>query len=228
MAQVIFTFYSPKEVNETCNIIKDVIKSIGGKVKKERGYVFEAHWRSSKYITVFPTRFVFYVGKDMVRVVLRKSASSALFGALFDNGTPMITTVRGVSGFERVWNEFIVGLCTKYPNMNFGLVPGKASLDAVKMVGDGVEQVFTSTSWNNPSWGGALVGGLLFGSTGAILGGMSGSTRTTGKTTARFSNTVLATVRYTNGLTYDGEMTKNSATYNEIIVNMSELSKNTK
>lgn len=221
----VFTFYSPKEVDETCDIIKDVVKSINGKIKKERGNVIEAHWRSTKYMTVSPTRFVFYVGKDMVRVLMPHSAPSALFNAAFDGGTPMIMMERGVSGLERVWNEFIEGLCKKYPTIDFGLIPGKASLDAIKIVGDGIEQMFTSTSWNRPSWGGALLGGLLFGSTGAILGGMSGTTMTRGSTTTRFSNKVMATVRYTNGLTYDGEMMKNSPTYNEIIVDMSQWNK---
>ena len=218
----VFTFYSPTEPNETCDMIKGVIKSIGGTIKKERNNVIEAHWRSAKYATVAPTRFVFYVGKDMVRVMMLKPVLSALFGAAFDSGTPMITMTRGVSGLERVWNEFIEGLCRKYPTIDFGLIPGKASLDAIKIVGDGTEQVFTSTSWNRPSWGGALIGGMLFGSTGAILGGMNGTTLTRGNTTTRFSNKVLATVRYTNGLTYDGEIIKNSPTYNEIIVNMSQ------
>ena len=225
MTNWVFTFYSPKDVNETCNMIKDVIKSINGKIRKERNNVIEAHWRSSKFITVTPTRFVFYVGKDMVRVLMLHSVSSALFSAAFDNGTPMITMERGVSGLERVWDEFIKGLCKKYPMIDFGLVPGKASLDAVRIVGDGIEQVFTSTSWNRPSWGGALLGGLLFGDTGAILGGMSGTTITRGSTTTRFSNEVLATVRYTNGLTFDGGMMKNSPTYNEIMVNMSRWNK---
>lgn len=223
--ELVFTFYSPKEVKETCNIIKDVILSINGKIKKERNNVIEAHWRSSKFITVSPTRFVFYVGDDLVRVLIPPSVPSALFNATFDSGTPMITMNRGMSGLEKVWNEFVEGLCTKYPTIDFGLLPGKASLDAIKIVGDGIEQVFTSTSWNRPSWGGAFLGGLLFGSTGAIIGGMSGGTMTRGSTMTRFSNKVMATVRYTNGLTYDGEMMKNSPTYNEIIVNMSKWNK---
>ena len=214
----VFTFYSPKEVSVTCDMIKEVIKSIGGKIKSERDNVIKAQWRSSKYVTVTPTRFVFYVGKDMIRVTMRQTT-------LFDGGTPMITMERGGGGLDRVWNEFVEGLCKLYPDIDFGLLPGKARLDAIKIIGGGIEQVYTSTSWSRPSWGGALLGGFLFGSTGAILGGMNSSTTTRGNTTTRFSNKVLATVRYTNGLTFDGEMMKNSSVYNEIIVNMSQWDK---
>lgn len=221
----VFTFHSPMGIAETITIIKKVVESIGGKIKKERNNVIEARWRSSKYITVSSTRFVFYIGKDMVRVMMLLPAPSALFNAVFDSGVPMITMEKGLSGFERVWNEFVEGLCKKYPTLDFGLLPGKASLDAIKIVGDGIEQVFTSTSWSRPSYGGALIGGLLFGHAGAILGGMNTHTTTRGNSTTRFSNKVLATVRYTNGLTFDGEMIKNSSTYNEILVNMSQWNK---
>lgn len=215
---VAYTFYSPMEITETCNMIKDVVISIGGKIKSERDNVIEAKWRNPKLLTVFPTRFTFYVGKDMVLV---NSSPPILFG----NGTPMIFTTRGGSRQDWIWDMFIIELQKRYPTIDFGLIPGKAKIDVIKFIGDGLEQVYTSTSWSNPSWGGALLGGMLFGSAGAIIGGMGGTTYTKGNTSTRFSNEILASVRYTNGLTYDGMLIKNSSTYNEIIVNMSMLSK---
>lgn len=217
----VFTFYSPENESVTCDMIKNVIRSIGGKIKSEQNNVIKAQWRSSRWITIMPTLFEFYVGKDMVRAVIPNASPYALT----KDASPLIMVDRGCAGFERVWDEFIKGLCNLYPDIDFGLLSGDAKLDAIKIVGDGMEQVFTSTSWSQPSYGGALIGGLLFGHTGAILGGMHSHTTTRGNTTTRFSNKVLATVRYTNGLTFDGEMSKNSSTYNEIIVNMSQWDK---
>ena len=44
-----------------------------------------------------------------------------------------------------------------------------------------------------------------------------------GSTTAetKFSNKVLAVVRYTNGATFEGELSKKSPVYHEIMANMS-------
>lgn len=217
----VFTFYSPENESATRDMIKNTVQSIGGKIKSEQDNVIKAQWRSSRWKTILPIKFEFYVGKDMVRAVMPNGSPFALT----NDSSPMIEMNRGCCGFERVWDDFIKGLSKLYPEIDFGISPGDVTLDAIKFVGDGLEQVFASTSWNRPSYGGALLGGLLFGSTGAILGGMSGTTITRGRTTSRFSNKVFATVRYTNGLTFDGEMMKNSSTYNEIMVNMSRWNK---
>lgn len=219
MGQFVFTFYSPVEVNETFEIIERVVTSMKGKTKRMSDCRMNAEWRVQKYHTkqyhtVLPTKCSFYVGKDVVRAVMPTSGS-----------TGVITMSRPLGGLAIVWNAFIESLITMYPDMDFGMKPGTAMLDAIKMVGNGTEQVFTSTSWNNPSWGGALLGGILFGTPGAIVGGMGGTTRTTGRSATRFSDKVLAKVRYTNGLTFEGEMLKTSSAYNEIMVNMSQLTK---
>ena len=82
-----------------------------------------------------------------------------------------------------------------------------------------------STSRSSPSLSGALIGGMLLGSTGAILGGMHGTTTTYGSSTTRPTNTFFVTVRYSNGLTFDDEIRKDSHIYNQIIVNMSKWDK---
>lgn len=219
MGQFIFTFYSPVEVEDTFDIIERVVTSMKGKTKRVSDCRIDAKWRVQKYhskhfYTMFPTKCKFYIGKDMVRAVISNSAEPTV-----------VVTRRRLAGIEIVWNAFIESLITMYPDMDFGMKPGAAMLDAIKMIGNGTEQVFTSASWNNPSWGGALLGGILFGAPGAIIGGMGGTTRTTGSSTTRFSDKVLAKVRYTNGLTFEGEMLKTSSAYNEIMVNMSQLTK---
>lgn len=216
MGQFVFTFYSPVEVKDTFDIIERVVTSMKGKTKRVSDCRINAEWRvqkyhSKQYHTVLPTKCSFYVGKDMVRAVISNSAEPTVIG-----------TSRKLVGIEIVWNAFIESLITMYPDMDFGMKPGTAMLDAIKMVGNGTEQVFTSTSWNNPSWGGALLGGILFGTPGAIVGGMGGTTHTAGRSSTRFSDKVLAKVRYTNGLTFEGEMLKSSSAYNEIMVNMSQ------
>jgi hypothetical protein len=110
------------------------------------------------------------------------------------------------------------------PGVDFGIRPGDLELVAVQFVGDGTEQVFVSTTRNSPSWGGAALGGMLFGTAGAIIGGSAGTSYTTGKSSTRFSNNVLAKGRYSNGLLTEGILSKNSPVYQEIMVNMSQLS----
>ena len=69
--------------------------------------------------------------------------------------------------------------------------------------GDGTEQVYTSTTIHRETW---------FDSWMSI-----------GSTTAetKFSNKALAVVRYTNGATFEGELSKKSPVYHEIMANMS-------
>ena len=207
----LFTFNSPMETTETCKIIKDVIASIGGKLKFERGNIIEATWRSPKFKTLFPSRFAFYVGANMVRVTM----STGVWREIMYE--------RGRGGADEIWHKFVEELLSQHPSIDFGLSLDRVVMEYVKFFGDGTEQVFTSHSRSKPSLGGAIVGGLLFGSTGAILGGMNTRTVTSGRTITRFSNTILATCRYTNGLVLNGEITVHSPFYNEIMANMSQL-----
>ena len=219
MAQYIFTFVSPLEISETITTIKTVVESIGGKIKKEQNNVIHAQWRSKKYSTMLPVKCTFYVGHDMVRAIIDKTVQPTN-----GNNMPIIKSERKLQTWERVWDEFVEGL-NKYTDVDFGLKSGTAIIDSAQIISDGIEQVFTSTSQNSPSYGGALLGGALFGDTGAIIGSMNSRTTTRGNTTYRFSNKVLARVRYTNGLVLEGELKKKSSTYNEIMVNMSVYNK---
>lgn len=216
---MVYTFRSPLSVDETCKVIMRTVRSMYGSVKQISPGCIEAKWRtqpchSKQYHTVFASKFRFYVGEGIVRAVI-------------GNGNFNIIVSRfKLGGLQIVWNAFIESLLKVAPDIDFGLRPGAVDLVAVQFVGDGVEQVFVSTTVNSPSWGKAALGGLLFGTAGAIIGGTAGTSYTTGQTSTRFSNQVLTKARYSNGLLAEGMLLKSSPTYQEIMVNMSRLSEN--
>lgn len=216
---MVYTFRTPWSVDETCDVIKSTVKSMKGKVKEVSPGCLNAQWRtqsyhSKRYHTVFPTKFRFYVGEGIVRVVTGSA------------NMQMIPMIFKIGGIHIVWNAFIESLMTVAPGVDFGVEPGNPKLVAIQFVGDGTEEVFVYTTKNSPSWGGAALGGLLFGSVGAIIGASAGTSYTTGKSSMRFSNSVLAKARYSNGLLAEGVLSKNSPTYQEVLVNMSKFSEN--
>lgn len=206
-----YTFYSPVDTNETIDIITKVVKEIGGKASVS-GNVIIAKWRSRKFHTVFPSKFTFYVGKDMVRVVNGSSECN------------LIVWQSKYAGFSNVWNDFVKTLLQVYPNMDFHLESGDYRIVSAKIMSDGIEQTFSSSSVTSPSIARALIGGALFGGVGAIVGGSRSTTVTSGSTNAVFSKDVLVAVRYSNGLNSEGKISKYSSVYNQILANLSELS----
>ncbi len=216
---MVYTFQSPLGTEETYNIIKTTVESMHGKVKMVSPGCLQATWRtrrchSKQFHTVFPSKFRFYVGEGIVRAVMGNANFS------------IIVSQFKLGGLQIVWNAFIESLMKVAPNIDFGIKPGVVNLVAVQFFGDGTEQVFVSTTTHSPSLSGAVFGGLLFGTAGAIIGGTAGTSYTTGKSSTRFSNEVLAKARYSNGLLAEGMLLKNSPTYQEIMVNMSRFSEN--
>lgn len=214
---MVYTFHSPWGVDETCNVIKLTVQSMSGKVKQISPGCLEATWRtrpchSKQYHTVFPSKYRFYVGEGIVRAVI----GSADFS--------MIVMRFNLGGLQIVWNAFLESLMKVAPGVDFGVKSGKVELVAAQFVGDDIEQVFVSTTIHSPSWGGAFLGGLLFGTAGAIIGGTSGTSHTTGRSSTQFSNSVLVKARYSNGLLAEGRLYKNNPAYNEILVNMRRYS----
>ena len=215
---MVYSFITPWEVEETRNVIKLTVESMGGKVKAVSPSCVKAKWRtgrqhSKRFFTFFPSKFTFYIGDGVVRVATGNSNMQRI---------PM--TVR-LGKIHIVWNAFIESLMKVAPGVNFGIKPGDAIIVAAQFVGDGTEEVFTSTTRHSPSLGGAAIGGMLFGSTGAIIGAASGRSYTTGRSSTRFSNKVLTRVRYSNGLISEGLLSKRSPVYQEILVNIKWFSK---
>ena len=192
------TFYSPKSVEETKAAIMNVVRELNGKINKTDGSVIYAEWRSKRFIKIMPTKFTFFVGPEMVRVIVGGTSLSS-------NGTMPVMKVHKIGGLFYLWDDFILKLHELYPADDFCLQSGNASIDTIKFLTDGTQQVYTTSTWYNDSI-------PLF--PGGISRGV-----TTSET--KMSNKMLAQVRYTNGLTYEGELNRNSALYQEIIVNMS-------
>lgn len=216
---MVYTFHSPWDVAETLRVIERTVKSMNGTVRQISPGCLEARWRtrpchSKQYHTVFPSKYRFYVGDGIVRAVI----GNANFNIIFMRFK--------LGGLQIVWNAFIESLMKVAPGVDFDIRPGNVEIVAAQFVGDGVEQVFVSTTVHSPSWGGAALGGLLFGTAGAIIGGSAGTSYTTGKSSTRFSNEVMVKARYSNGLLAEGMLSKNSPTYQEILVNMSKYSEN--
>lgn len=214
---MVFTFRSPWGIEGTCNVIKITIESMRGNVRQISPGCLQASWRtqpyhSAQYHTVFPSKFMFYVGNGIVRVVAGDTTMLVM---------PM--RFRFPGGLLAVWNAFIESLMKTAPGIDFGIRPGPPEMVAIQFFGDGTEQVFVSTTRHSPSIGGAVLGGLLFGTAGAIIGGTAGTSRTTGRSSTRFSREILAKARYSNGLLVEGKLQKNSPTYNEIMVNMIQI-----
>ena len=218
---MVYTFRTPWEIDETCVAIKRTVESMNGTIEKVSDGCYQAKWRtqsyhSARHFTLFPTEFTFYVGDDVVRAVTGT-----------DYMRYFVMRFIGVRGVTADWNAFIESLIKLYPGVDFGIKPGLPELVAIQFVDDGIEQVFVSTTKNSPSWGGAALGSMLFGTAGAIIGASAGTSHTTGTSSARFSGLLLARGRYSNGLLAEGQIDTRSPQYHEIMVNMSKLSEMT-
>ena len=195
---VLVTFYSPKSVEETKAVIVNVVRELNGKINKTDGNTIYAEWRSKRFIKIMPTKFTFFVGPDMVRVIVGGTSLSG-------NDTMPVLKEHKIGGHFYLWDDFVLKLHEQHPATDFCLKSGNATIDTIKFLSDGVQQVYTTSTWYSDSI-------PLF--PGGISRGV-----TTSET--RMSNKILAQVRYTNGLTYEGVLNRNSALYQEIIVNMS-------
>ena len=218
MEFAVYTFSSPYGMDETSKIIQTTVESMRGKAKVITPGRIEARWKtqpyhSKQFSTMRPSKFTFYVGNGLVRVIGDACILSHKVFMRFN-----------LTGQLAVWNAFIESLQKVAPGVDFGIRPGDLELVAVQLVGDGTEEVFVSATRTVPSWGGAALGSLLFGTAGAIIGASAGTSYTTGKTTTRFSGTMLARGRYSNGLLAEATLSTGSPAYQEILVNMSQLS----
>ena len=119
------------------------------------------------------------------------------------------------------WDFFLQELLDTSNGVDYGvsLANGTPQLAAVLNMADGTQQISFSRTTGGKSLGGFLVGGALFGATGAIIGGLSGKQRTVTHTSTVYSNTLLVRIIYNNGRLWEGSVHKGSALYNEIMVN---------
>ena len=216
---MVYTFHTPWRMNETCGVIKYTVESMNGKVKVVSPGYIKAKWatqpyHSKRFYTLGRTKFKFYVGDGVVRVVTGSSDMQRI--------CMRFSLVK----VHLVWNAFIESLYRVVPGVDFGIRPGDPELVEAQFFGNGLEEVFVSSTRHHPSIGGAVLGGMLFGTAGAIIGGSAGTSYTTGRTSTNFASTALVKARYSNGLLAEGKISRKSSTYHAIMANMSRLSNN--
>lgn len=211
---MVFTFGTPWGQAGTCEAIKATIRHMNGTVKDLSRGRLTAKWNVKlKNASVFDHSCTFYVGDGIVRAVT-DFPDTEIIVMVFNKLTPPLA----------FWNVFVESLIKCCPGVDFGIVAGLPELVAIQFLDDGTQQVMVSKTTNHPSWGGAALGGMLFGTAGAIIGASGGRSLTTTNTRTTISKDRTAMVRYSNGLAFRGRMMNNSSLYHEIMVNMSRLS----
>jgi hypothetical protein len=190
-------------------MIERTVTEIGGKVKSSPRGTVVAKWVKS--FGDFSGKYTFYIGNGVVRVI---------HPAVRQELPPRIKYPRRPKYDEKAWGKFVNKLLELYPNGEFGLEIGDLHIISARLLTDGIETVLYSSSSHVPSLGKALLGDALFGTPGAIAGAASGKTYTRSVMSQRFSDSVLAQVRYSNGLLLEGEIKKKSPVYNTLMVNL--------
>ena len=211
---MVFTFYSPWGQEETCAAIKATVLSMNGTVKDLSRGRLTAKWKTTlKKSGMFDHSCAFYVGDGVVRAVTD-----------YPDTEIIVMVFKKMTAPLEFWNVFVEQLLKRHPGADFGIESGIPELVAVQFMDDGMKQVMVSKTVNHPSWGGAALGGMLFGTAGAIIGASGGRSLTTTTTRNIVSKERVAMVRYSNGLVFQGKMINNGSLYQEIMVNMGRLS----
>jgi len=115
---------------------------------------------------------------------------------------------------DKEWSDLIEDFRKEYPA--FPLQDGKPVPVAAEPCDDGMGQESISRG-KNVSLGRAAVGGLMFGSAGAVVGGLSGTKKTMSQSRNIFSATVLFRVLYSNGRLIERTVKKNSREFAELM-----------
>ena len=210
---MVFTFGTPWSQAESCEAIKATVLSMNGTVKDLGRGRLATKWNTKlKKPGLFDHTCTFYVADGAVRAVTDYKDTDLIVMVFRTMTTPLA-----------FWNAFLERLIGRYHGVDFGVEAGIPELVAIQFLDDGTEQVMVSKTSHHPSWGGAALGGMLFGTAGAIVGGSAGSSYTKTTTQTAISKTRTAMVRYSNGLVFRGRMINNGSLYQEIMVNMGRL-----
>lgn len=120
------------------------------------------------------------------------------------------------------WDLFLRALFAAYPDIDFGVktANGKPGVVGVLDLQGDTKQVAFSTTKASASLGGFLIGNALFGTAGAIVGGLSGTEHTATDVRTVYSDELLVRIIYSNGRLWEGAVNKGSPLFNEIMVNM--------
>lgn len=208
-SSVTYCFVSPFSTKNTVELIEHAFAHIG-KIKATdiiRGYLL-GKYRVSALRQV---NIEFFVQRDETCCKVRAMLNMENLGT-----QSVLRTI------DEWWDNFLVSLLAEAPGTDFGvsLANKEAYIVGVLYMGDDTVDIQTSKTTGGASILGFLAGGLLFGASGAIVGGLSGKKRTVGRSSKQFSDTQSVRVIYNNGRLWEGTVKKGSALYNEIMVNM--------
>lgn len=219
MYQTLFTFKSPLSTKETMELIKSTALSVKGKIHKiENGYIKIGLKMKGPLFSVM--NFEFYISlNEPVEIRVVSKNKLGFFCSTLNNHNLILK-----KDFEdKVWETFVEELLSQNPDYDFALSTGEPIVEAVIYSDNEVQQIFITNTKNKASYSKALIGGLLFGSTGTVIGAMGGKSKSITKSLSRAAKKVYLKVRMSNGRIKEGLISVNSKAYNQIMVNMQKL-----
>lgn len=195
-----YCFVSPTDYRTTLHMLKNVLTRIG-----EVNNIDTVHGAINSKLYVDYTQKIkvdYYVERSNERCKVR-----AVFHKLANDDW---------------WDMVIVALSSEFSprSIEISRAEGHPYIASVLYLGDDTQTVHRFNTKSSPSLGGFLVGGLLFGEAGAVVGGLSGKSRTYGVSRSQFSNSQLVRLIYSDGRLWEGEVRKGTQIYNEIMVNL--------
>lgn len=206
-----YQFSLPLNINESYQLIKTVCEK-SCTVKQEcpnESIEVRTKFRMGKG----SLPFVFYLRAMENGTGVMVSSDNATFtGALIAMNGSKDESVWDLP--DKEWSDLIEDFQKEYPA--FPLLAGKPTPVVAEPCDDGMGQESISRG-KNISLGRAAVGGMMFGSTGAIVGGLSGTKKAMSQTRNVFSATVLFRVLYSNGRLIERTVKKNSREYAELM-----------
>lgn len=204
-----FLFVTPFDIRQSIDVIYSAFKRCGDvkSVNPERGYIKAQLVESSLGKIIFET-YITPIEDGTgckVRIVIQSMWGSRQL-------MPPKTS-------DDVYDRLLRELFTIEPNVNFGVsLANKAPyVIAVNQIGSNIAMQTDSIIEQTPNVGGMIIGDLLFGEAGAIVGGMSGTRRSTGVTREVFVQNRLASIIFNNGKVYEGEIRAGTVLYNEVM-----------
>lgn len=200
-----FVFYTPFDAQRTLTLINDAFKEIGfvKEININRNYFRGIVMMSIVWFPVYEFYITQVENGCRVRVVL-----------------DMKTMIgRQPKQIDKIYDEFLQEMFKLEPSVNFGISLSKGApyVIAINQIGSNIATQTDTVSNQNPNVGGMLAGNFFFGQAGAIVGGMSGKTKSTSVTREVFSKNRLVSVIFNNGRVYEGEIREGTALYNEVM-----------
>lgn len=203
-----YQFSLPMDVSEGYALVKQVCENMG-KIKQDiPNSTIEIRTKPIGLSSSLPFIFYMRTADDGCEVIVSYTAPKFVMTSKTESGE----TVWDVP--DRVWSHIIDEFQNIYPS--FPLRSGKPTVVYAEPCDDGMGQETVSRG-NNFSLGKTAVGGALFGGTGALVGGLSGTKKSKAQTRSVFSPTALFRVLYSNGRVIERTVKKNSREYAELM-----------